>query len=492
MSRDKPIDDRLRRLQQAISPTYTLQRQIGQGGMAQVLLAIDNRLGGQVAIKLLDEELARDPRIVKRFVQEARTQSQLNHPNIVPVFGIEEKGDLHFFFMPFIDGEDLEERMRRPMQAREAVEIALQIAGALQCAHAAGVVHRDLKPSNVRLRSGPVMAPVMVMDFGIARVRAVKAQVSSAGLSLGTPAWMSPEQWTAGEPAAKEVDGRTDLYSLGVILYEMLAKHNPFFGVDSRDTKRLHLTHTPPPLSELIPYVNTALSNAVERLLKKDPVDRFQTASELTSALKDVLYDLDSSVNQNKTKEFVPHPPISRTIDDIFREDVKPPVSSTAHESLTSIIGKRAPTDFFSATVIRQSAVGNAIGIQETFKFYRDHLDAEYRALLRQALWTFRLWITSLIIGLLTLTTGVILVFRGKITEGTLGTLIGAVIYFIQRIFQQREDHYREEADAKHKHLEYGNHWLMVIQSIEVVGDPKERTRQYSRLIDALREKIQK
>jgi serine/threonine protein kinase len=300
MSREKPIDDRLRRLQQAISPTYTLQRPIGQGGMAQVLLAIDNRLGGQVAIKVLDEELARDPNIVKRFVQEARTQSQLNHPNIVPVFGIEEKGDLHFFFMPFIDGEDLEERMRRPMEVREAVEIALQIAVALQCAHEGGVVHRDLKPSNVRLRSGAIITTVMVMDFGIARVRAAKAQLGSMGQAMGTPPWMSPEQWMGGQPAATEVDGRTDLYSLGVILYEMLAKHNPFFGADPHETKRLHLTYTAPPLSNVIPGIDEDLSCLVERLLQKDPENRVETAADVVKTLKLIL---DNSTGKTPHRE---------------------------------------------------------------------------------------------------------------------------------------------------------------------------------------------
>ena len=298
MSRNRPGDERMQRLQQAVGPNYRIEELIGEGGMANVYraVALKGQLGGKIAIKLLKAELARDPNLVNRFVNEAKLQARLTHPNIVWVFDIGQHEDLHYFFMPFIEGEDLQERMRRvPLDSRQTLDVAIQITNALECAHAAGVVHRDLKPSNIRFRTKDQL---VVMDFGIARVRSAHmqtlytmSQLSSLNVPIGTPPWMSPEQWQAGQPGIKEVDARTDLYSLGVILYELIARHNPFFGADTNETRKLHITYTPPSLMSIIPDMNPGLSRIVERLLAKDPDDRFPNATELLEELRVAVVD---------------------------------------------------------------------------------------------------------------------------------------------------------------------------------------------------------
>jgi len=275
----KTPDPKTLRLQQELSSTYTIVERIGGGAMGDVFLANHKTLGGKWAIKVLAEELARDPAIVDRFIREAQIEANLQHPNIVKVFDISTKGDYQFLVMPFVEGEDLDERMKRVkrMDPVEAATVALHVTRALECAHEHGIIHRDLKPSNIRIDH---YGTVVVMDFGIARVLDTGQGKTALGSRIGTPQYMSPEQ-SAGRP----VDHRSDLYSLGVILYEMIAGENPFYTDNPFAIGVRHLTVIPPVLSAVRSDLRPGLSEIVERLLAKDPAQRFQTAAELREAL---------------------------------------------------------------------------------------------------------------------------------------------------------------------------------------------------------------
>src|SRR5437660_5095130 len=225
---------------------YEIRSKLGAGGMGEVYLASDTKLDRKVALKILPADVAAHPDRMKRFVQEAKAASALNHPNIITIHEIDEWGSsptvregVHFIATEFIDGETLRERLRNaPMKLAEVLDVAAQIASALSAAHAAGIVHRDIKPENVMLRRDGI---VKVLDFGLAKLvkprrpvtvdteAPTKALINTEpGIVLGTAQYMSPEQ-----ARGLEVDARTDIWSLGCILYEMVAARQPFVGATS-------------------------------------------------------------------------------------------------------------------------------------------------------------------------------------------------------------------------------------------------------------------
>lgn len=280
--------DKIVRLQNALGGVYTITARIGGGGMGDVYMASHKALGDKRAIKILAEDLAKDAVLVERFINEAKIEANLAHPNIVKVFDIGQTQGFHYLVMGYVDGEDLDDRMKRvkKLQVREAVSIALQVVRALECAHDNKIVHRDLKPSNIRIdRYGTVV----VMDFGIARIRDAAFQGKTVlGERLGTPLYMSPEQ-AAGRP----VDARSDFYSLGVIIYEMLTGQNPFEAENPYAICMKHLTYQPPSLAEVLPDAPSELSAIVDRMLEKAPESRYQDASEVREDLSALASGVD-------------------------------------------------------------------------------------------------------------------------------------------------------------------------------------------------------
>ena len=264
---------------------------LGKGGMGQVYMAVDTRLGRKVALKLLPSTLTNDPTYVPLLEREARAASALNHPNIITIHDVGEVDSIHFMTTEFVEGETLRERMSRtPMNTSEVLDIALQVAAALQAAHESGIVHRDIKPENIMLRRDGV---VKVLDFGLAKLTQqypanlqIKHGILSklethAGSIKGTVAYMSPEQTQAGQ-----VDSRTDLWSLGVVLYEMVAARTPFNGDTPEDVMIAIREHDLPPFQQ-----STApkeLLRIITKALSKDPAARYQTASEIAKDLRNV------------------------------------------------------------------------------------------------------------------------------------------------------------------------------------------------------------
>jgi serine/threonine protein kinase len=270
------------RLARVLAPAYDLEREIGRGGMAIVYRARDPRLKRGVAVKLLPPDLAFRADIRSRFLREAETAARLSHPNIVPIYTVDEREGLVYFVMALIEGESVGDRVKRigPMPIADARRILREVADALAYAHANGVVHRDIKPDNILLDANSGRA--MVTDFGIARAASDgEARLTATGAAIGTPAFMSPEQCSGD----REIDGRSDLYSLGAVAYQMISGSPPFTGGNTPSIMMKQVVEPPVSLSQRRADVPRDLEQIVMRLLEKDPANRFGNGAALVAAL---------------------------------------------------------------------------------------------------------------------------------------------------------------------------------------------------------------
>ena len=265
----------------AIGEHYELEGEIGRGGMSVVYRARDLRLNRPVAIKVLPPELAHDHAIRARFTREAQTSAQLAHAHIVPIYDVGEKDGIAWFVMALVTGGNLATHLtREPRQPLDEVRrILTEVADALAYAHLRGVIHRDIKPDNILLDRQTGRA--MVTDFGIAWAMEAGARLTATGIAVGTPTYMSPEQ-AVGE---RELDGRSDLYSVGVVGYQMLTGRVPFEAGNAMALLLKHVTERPRPIADLRPDTPRALRETVERAMMKAPEDRWPTAAALRDAL---------------------------------------------------------------------------------------------------------------------------------------------------------------------------------------------------------------
>ncbi|MGH7668709.1 MAG: serine/threonine-protein kinase, partial [Gemmatimonadaceae bacterium] len=263
-------------LADALADHYTIEREVGAGGMATVYLAHDLKHDRSVALKVLRPELASAVG-AERFPREIHTVAQFNHPHILSLYDSGEAGGFLYYVMPFVEGESLRERLLRDKQlpVSEAVRILREVADALSYSHARGVVHRDIKPANIML-SG---RHAIVADFGVAKALTAAAgdTLTTVGIALGTPQYMSPEQAMGQD----NVDPRSDLYALGLVGYEMLAGHPPFEGASPQALLSAQVIEAPPDIRQARPGIPPLLAEAVMRCLAKNPADRWQSADEL-------------------------------------------------------------------------------------------------------------------------------------------------------------------------------------------------------------------
>ena len=278
-----PTDELGTHVAQVLSANYELESEVGRGGMGIVYCARDKRLKREIAIKVLPPELSFRSDIRQRFLREAETAAQLNHPNIVPIYTVEEKDNLVYFVMAYIKGDNLGQRLQQhgPIAPVEVRRILREVADALAYAHNRNVIHRDIKPDNIIIDEETGRA--MVTDFGIARALTDSgdSRLTATGMAIGTPAYMSPEQ-SAGDSA---IDGRSDLYSLGVVGYQMLCGQPPFVANNTPSMLVKHLSEKPIPVDERWPDLPQDLSRAVMMCLEKDPADRFPNAAAFAVAL---------------------------------------------------------------------------------------------------------------------------------------------------------------------------------------------------------------
>ncbi len=276
---DPPL---LERLKAALADRYLIERELGRGGMATVYLAQDQKHHRPVAVKVLHPDLAAALG-GGRFLQEIEIAARLQHPHILTLIDSGEADGFLYYVMPFVDGESLRTRLTREheLPLPDVLRILRDVADALAEAHAHGVVHRDIKPDNVLLRGHHAV----VTDFGVAKAVSEatgRQQVTTAGVALGTPAYMAPEQ-AAADPAT---DHRADIYALGVLAYEMLAGQPPFIGTTAQAVLSAHMTQAPEPITRHRTVVPAPLAELIMRCLEKKPADRWQRADEILHQLE--------------------------------------------------------------------------------------------------------------------------------------------------------------------------------------------------------------
>ncbi len=285
------MTDAIGRLTTALAGDYQIERELGSGGMATVFLAEDRKHRRPVAIKVLRPELAAaiGP---ERFLREIEISANLDHPHILPLYDSGAADGFLYFVMPYVEGESLRDRLNREKQLPidQALQIAREVADALSYAHSRNVVHRDIKPENILLAGGHAR----VADFGIARAITAAGgdRLTQTGLAIGTPAYMSPEQATGSQ----DLDGRSDLYSLACVLYEMLAGQPPFTGVTTESIVHQHIAVEPKAITALRPAIPASVSAALMRALSKTPADRFSPAAQFAEALREGGHPVQQTV----------------------------------------------------------------------------------------------------------------------------------------------------------------------------------------------------
>lgn len=270
-------------------PGYKIMRELGHGGMAYVYLAVQESFGREVALKILSPHLADDDQFSKRFLREARIVSQLHHPNIVTVFDAGKHGKYHYMSMEYIPGKDLKQ-LKDTISRNEAIRIVKDVARALDFAGDKGIVHRDVKPENIMIHQSDNR--VILMDFGIAHGDDTTQGMTQTGKAIGTPHFMSPEQ-TKG----LKVDHRSDIYSLGIVLYQLLASHLPF---DADSAVAVGIKHLTAPIP-LLPAGLEIFQPIINKCLSKQPEHRYQKAAEFITALDKISDEKISSISADAT-----------------------------------------------------------------------------------------------------------------------------------------------------------------------------------------------
>lgn len=268
---------------------YQITEKLGEGGMGVVYKGFDTNLGRPVAVKMLTAELAHNPEIVERFRAEARAQANLNHANLAVLYAFLVEDGTAFMVMEFVEGQTFEQmiRARGPIPPETALPLFKQALMGVGAAHRMGIVHRDIKPSNIMMNTAGV---VKVMDFGIAKVVGTRG-MTRTGMQLGTPAYMAPEQIQN-----KPIDTRTDIYALGITLYQMLSGQLPFQHESDFETMNSQVAATPPPMQQMFPYAPIQYQNVVMKALEKDPNNRFQTVEAFSAALENPEAVLPSGI----------------------------------------------------------------------------------------------------------------------------------------------------------------------------------------------------
>lgn len=332
-------DARIAALEQALKYKYKIIKKIGAGGFAEVYLGEHAQLGRQVAIKMLLHSFAGEDDMIERFRREAKAAAKLSHPNIIDIYDVGESDGIYFIVMKYIDGETLAKKTRREknINPNEAISIIKQLAQALAYAHERNIIHRDLKPANVMLDE---YAKPILMDFGIARATAqFEGNLTKTGTLMGTPHYLPPEQ-----PLGKPVDGRSDIYSLGILFYEMLAGRPPFHDESSVSLIFKHINEPPPPLIQKVPELVPELCEVVHKMIEKLPENRYQNASEVEEALNSLsaIYPVPTPFGRKST------PGDQRNTDrllTIARENLQQEKSDKAIEIFATILKRNSSNE---------------------------------------------------------------------------------------------------------------------------------------------------
>lgn len=302
---------------------YLIESLIGVGGMANVYKGRDVRTGNQIAVKVLKEEFLDNEELVRRFKNESKAISILNHPNIVKVYDVSVTDQLQYIVMEYIDGITLKEYLKQRNSAltwKEVVHFATQVLSALDHAHSKGIVHRDVKPQNIMLQAD---GSIKMMDFGIARFSRAQSQTVS-DKAIGSVHYISPEQ-----AKGDHTDARTDIYSVGVMMYEMLSGKLPFDGTGAVSIAIMQISEKPKPLAEVAPNIPVGLRQITEKAMEKDPADRYQSAQEMLDAIAAFRRDPSISFEYEYNTQDNPDKTINRVVSSTAKTAGKAAVSTS-------------------------------------------------------------------------------------------------------------------------------------------------------------------
>jgi serine/threonine protein kinase len=421
----------------------------------------------------------------------------------VQVYDVIVENDGVYIVMEYVNGQTLQSILDvSPPARRETARILASVASALDYIHSKGIIHRDVKPSNIMIAS---KGDVKLMDFGIATE--IGSGDERRSVIVGTPSFMSPEQ--ISRPGT--VGPASDEFSLAAVAYEMLTGRAPF-DPSRRDSqadsdfslqfRTVYQSVTPP--SHLSQDLDGRVDQVFEKALAKNPSDRFESCrgfvGALTSALR--LSTGGAEFNTKGSQASVPHSDSTGTDKVLARAEE----TQTGTQGNEETIGRRAtiisqlesqsvPAGFasekhFRATGYFSNPSQRFEHIADSLKFYRDSMRQEYAVLTNRGELTYRLWVACVCLGFVTLLVGILLMFTADLARGAVTLASTTVIYFLQKVFHKREDHYRKLADEKNAHLEYGNQWLLAIQSIDAIEDSQERLAKQTRLADVLTAKL--
>jgi serine/threonine protein kinase len=490
---------------------YSIIEVIGSGGMGTVYKAQDLNLNSLVAIKetVIEGNDDLSHFLIKSVESEAKILANLSNSGIPSVRDYFEEDGSYFIVMEFIDGESLSKLLREKVvfPLEKVISIGVELMNILEYLHSYGVIHKDIKPDNLKIIGETHR--LVLLDFGIAKGSRFSDITTAPAF---TPRFSPPEQVLNEKSNQNELrtDARSDLYSAGVTLFMLLTGELP-----PPADKRIysHLSTTPDPLLQLLENIKPAqLSNlfAIAMAFKRE--DRFSSAKEMRAALEKLKEIPPTSVkieikknNSNDDRNEIPNGEKTlagnKHIPDWDNTQPNVAVEKEIDKivSITILGNKSTPNDFPKINKKNESGTrffpqdsDRYKEIKETLTFYREHLNKEYEHLSKQARLTYYLWLFCVGIGFLALIAGMILLFSGKLAEGAISAISTIIVFFIQKVFQQREDHYRELASTKNSHLEYGNQWLLVIQSIDAIEDTSEKSKQQTRLVKVLTEKLQR
>jgi serine/threonine protein kinase len=351
---------------------YVLEKPIGRGAMGQVWLARQESLDRMVAVKVLPKQLARDQSFLARFEREAKTAASMVHPNVIQVYSFGIERNVPYFAMEFVQGEDLSVKLRKGQNfsIKDATRITADVARALECAHEKGMVHRDIKPGNIMIAKN---GTVKVMDFGLAKAASVKSFITQPGLIMGTPAYMSPEQGMG-----QELDVRSDMYSLGVVLYKLLTGQVPFNADTPTAVIFMHIYEPPPSIKELNPDVPDELVRITNKLMEKKPDARYPDPTALIADLEAFLSGATPTASAARPVKQVPGG-ASRT--EAIASQTQPPMGTQTMDArehhaaeVTEPIVKSRPE---STTLPTQAAAGYVKTKDEGIEFLEDLMQGE-------------------------------------------------------------------------------------------------------------------
>lgn len=446
---------------------YEVLAEIARGTKSVLYKAHDVALERHVALKAFFG-LTDEPSIA-RIQREAVIFGKLNHPRIVSLYDVFTEERRFYLVLEFVEGTNLAETLRvTPLRLKEVIRIETQLLDALSYAHSENVVHRDVKPSNILIRKSD--GNLVLTDFNTGKSLQESSEITSVGAFVGTILYASPEQLNN-----EAVTTASDVYSAGLVFSEMLLGRAPDPKIASRASPVTFSNDIIVSIRKLNPPLPAPLLELLASLLSVQPKNR-PSAAEARDALKGLEATLeDDHLNMETARIGIGSLTVHTLRTDANTVDGVP-IGVTQVDNAPSA----KPSGFFAQESLRVQAFDKSV------EFFRSHLDRDYSNLLGQAKLAFALWLASAGIAFVVLVAGIILLFQERTVEGAVTLASETLIIFIQRVFKQREDYYREQANEKHRHLQMGSMWSLAIQSADGITDANLREKKMSAVIDAL------